>query len=180
MLKNKKSIAIIVLAASGFISSSAFAQDAALSANQPAMGSAATNKDASGAGKGVSAAEKRTSKVDTIPMVILVPANERPDPTLYNGCWVRLIDNVAKPAGNEYLTIVGKMYLPSLTTATGVTWSGKSDALSIGPNALVTVYGQQAYMGPGVMLKPNQIVQDARADLGFINSVESMTVECRS
>lgn len=180
MLKDKSSIAVIALAAGGFITSPAFAQEAASSANKSAPGTTATTEGSSGAGTGASAAGKGTPKVDTIPMIILVPGNEKPDPMLYNGCWVRLIDNVAKPAGNEYLTIVGKMYLPSLTTASGVNWSGKSDALSIGPNALVTVYGQKAYMGPGVMLKPNQIVQDARADLGFINSVESMTVECKS
>lgn len=117
---------------------------------------------------------------DTIPMVVLVPFESKPEATLYNGCWVRLLDNVEKPAGKEFLTIVGRMYLPAMNTASGVDWSGKADGIDIGPNAILTAFGQKGYQGPGIVLKPGQIVQDVQKDLGFVNSIESLTIECKS
>src|SRR6478672_4340096 len=83
------------------------------------------------------------------PVVVLVPIEAQSDPAFYNGCWARLLDNIDKPKGKEYLNIVGKMYMPSLQTASGVDWKQKADGLSIGPKALVTVYGQENFQGPG-------------------------------
>ncbi|MFL6717138.1 MAG: hypothetical protein ACJ8G3_12345 [Burkholderiaceae bacterium] len=96
------------------------------------------------------------------------------------GCWVRLMDNVDKMKGNEYMTILGSKYMPDLKTASGEDWARKMDGINIGPDALVTVFGEPGYSGRGVILRPNQVVQDFHKDLGFVNAIESMKVDCKA
>lgn len=110
---------------------------------------------------------------------LLVPASQ-PDPMLNNGCWVQLMDNIDTPRSREYLTIIGAKYMPDLETASGKGWAGRADGLSIGPNAQVTAYGEKGYGGRGVAIRPNSIVQDLRADLGLVNSIESIRIDCRT
>ncbi|WP_334186359.1 hypothetical protein [Noviherbaspirillum sp.] len=113
------------------------------------------------------------------PVTVLAPASQ-PDPLLNNGCWVQLSDNIGTPAKQEYLTIIGSKYMPTLETVTGQNWNGRADGMSVGPNALVAAYGEEGYGGPAVLFRPNQIVQDLRANLGLIDSIESMKIECRN
>lgn len=113
------------------------------------------------------------------PPPLLAPASQ-PDPMLNNGCWVQLMDNVDKPKGREYLTIVGGKYMPALETASGKNWAGRADGISVGPNATAKVYAGHAYTGLSVVLEPNQIVQDLRADLGPVDSIDSMQIECQN
>lgn len=110
---------------------------------------------------------------------LLVPASQ-PDPMLNNGCWVQLMDNIETPRSREYLTIIGTKYMPELETASGKGWAGRADGLSAGPNAQVTVYGEKGFGGRGVDIRPNSIVQDLRANLGLVNSIESMKIDCRT
>lgn len=110
---------------------------------------------------------------------LLVPASQ-PDPMLNNGCWIQLMDNLETPRSREYLTIIGAKYMPELETASGKGWARRADGLSIGPNAQVVVYGEKNYGGRGVAIRPNSIVQDLRAELGLVNSIESMKIDCRS
>lgn len=111
------------------------------------------------------------------PPPLLAPASQ-PDPMLNNGCWVQLMDNIETPKSREYLTIVGAKYMPRLATPTGQTWAGRSDGMSIGPHAQVTVYGEENYGGRSFTIRPNSIVQDLRANLGFVNSIASMKIDC--
>lgn len=110
---------------------------------------------------------------------LIHPASQ-PDPLLNNGCWVQLMDNVEKPKGREYLTIVGSKYMPALETASGKNWAGRADGISIGPNAMVKIYGGHAYTGRSAVLRPNQIIQDLRAETGLVDSIDSMQIECRN
>ena len=110
---------------------------------------------------------------------VLVPASQ-PDPMLNNGCWVQLMDNIETPRSREYLTIIGTKYMPELETASGKGWAGRADGLSVGPNAQVTVYGEKGFGGRGLAIRPNSIVQDLRANLGMVNSIESMKIDCRT
>jgi hypothetical protein len=118
----------------------------------------------------------------TVPVVVLVPANDegKRDQNPRDGCWVRLMDNVDKVKGNETMTIFGSKYMPSLKTASGEDWARKTDGINIGPEALVTVFDEPGYRGHGIILRPNQVVQDLRKDLGFVNAIESMKVDCRA
>lgn len=109
---------------------------------------------------------------------LLVPASQ-PDPMLNNGCWIQLMDNIATPRSREYLTIIGAKYMPELETASGKGWARRADGLSIGPNAQVIVYGEKNYGGRGVAVRPNSILQDLRAELGLVNSIESIKIDCR-
>jgi hypothetical protein len=113
------------------------------------------------------------------PRVAIVPASQ-PDPMLNNGCWVQLMDNIDKPKQREYLTIVGTKYMPALETASGKNWAGRADGISIGPNALARIYAGHAYGGASAVLRSNRIVQDLRADLGLVDSISSMQIECRN
>lgn len=110
---------------------------------------------------------------------LLVPASQ-PDPMLNNGCWIQLMDNIETPRSREYLTIIGAKYMPELETASGKGWARRADGLSIGPNAQVIVYGEKDFGGRGVAIRPNSIVQDLRAELGLVDSIESMKIECRN
>lgn len=142
---------------------------ALLVVSAPAWAQSGGAADASSGAAGGSAAASRT---------LIYPASQ-PDPLLNNGCWVQLMDNVDKPKGREYLTIVGGKYMPALETASGKNWAGRADGISVGPNATVKVYAGHAYTGLSVVLEPNQIVQDLRADLGPVDSIDSMQIECR-
>lgn len=117
-----------------------------------------------------------------VPLVMPVPATggKKTAQNPHEGCWVRLMDNVDKVKGNEYMMIFGSKYMPNLKTASGQDWARKMDGMNIGPDALVTVYGEPGYGGRGVILRPNQIVQDFHKDLGFVNAIESMKVDCKA
>lgn len=140
---------------------------------------AANSGWAQGIGTTGSSSSSANSMPATNPRVVIVPASQ-PDPMLNNGCWVQLMDNVDKPKQREYLTIVGTKYMPALETASGKDWSGRADGISIGPNAVARIYAGQAYGGTTAVLRSNQIVQDVRADLGLVDSISSMQVECRN
>lgn len=90
------------------------------------------------------------------------------------------MDNIEKPKGREYLTIVGSKYMPALQTASGKNWAGRADGISIGPSATVRIFGGHAYTGRSAVLKPNQIVQDLRAEIGLVDSIDSMQIECQN
>jgi len=117
-----------------------------------------------------------------VPVVVLVPATDasRTAQNPHAGCWVRLMDNVDKVKGNEYMTILGSKYMPDLKTAAGEDWARKMDGIDTGPEALVTVFDEPGYGGHAVILRPNQVVQDFHKDLGFANAIESMKVDCRA
>jgi hypothetical protein len=127
-----------------------------------------------------SAAQSGAVPASSIPMLVLIPAGAGADPKLYNGCWARLLDNIETPNQKDQLTIVGRMHMPTMQTASGVNWKGKADGMVIGPNALVTAYGEEQYKGPGVVLKPGQTIQDARKELGFVSAIASLKMECHA
>ncbi|WP_151638491.1 hypothetical protein [Noviherbaspirillum aerium] len=129
---------------------------------------------------GAANARSSAGSRDVEPANTLIFPGSQPDPLLYNGCWVQLMDNVEKPKGKEYLTIVGSKYMPALVTASGKNWAGRADGISIGPNAMVKIYGGHAYTGRSATLQPNQIVQDLRAEIGLVDSIDSMQIECRN
>ena len=112
-------------------------------------------------------------------MVILMPVEAQEDPKLNNGCWVRLIDKDAMPKkGNDVLTIVGRMYMPSFETPSGVNWSRKADSLTVGPRASVTVFSDRDYKGSAAKLSAGQQVKDIAKELGFVKSIDSLQVDC--
>lgn len=133
----------------------------------------------SGAGTGpASGAQSVAVPAPDVPVLVLVPTQVNTDPALYDGCWARLVDNQETPRQSDQLTVVGKMHMPSLQTASGVNWKGKADGMIVGPNALVTAFGEEQYQGRGVILKPRQVIRDARKELGFVSSIESLKVDC--
>jgi hypothetical protein len=152
----KTAVSGILLASIGMVCSAADAQ----SASPPSHRSAGTR----------------------VPVVVLVPAAgaEQTVHRPHEGCWVRLMDNVDKVKGNEYMTILGSKYMPDLKTRAGEDWARKMDGINIGPDAIVTVFGEPGYGGRGVVLRPNQVVQDFHKDLGFVNAIESMKVDCKA
>lgn len=138
--------------------------------------SAATSGAPSASGNSQSAPGVTTI---TIPMVILMPVEAQEDPKLNNGCWVRLIDKDAMPKkGNDVLTIVGRMYMPSFETPSGVNWSRKADSLTVGPRASVTVFSDRDYKGSAAKLSAGQQVKDIAKELGFVKSIDSLQVDC--
>lgn len=143
--------------------------------SQPPSGSNAATGTSGTARSGAASAVVTTTGA---PLVVLMPAEANADPNLYNGCWARLMDNIETPNQKDQLTVVGRMYMPSMRTASGVNWAGKADGLVTGPNALVTVYPAENFTGPGVTLKPGQVVQDIRKQYGFVSAIESLTVAC--
>lgn len=143
--------------------------------SQPPSGSNAATGTSGTARSGAASAVVTTTGA---PLVVLMPAEANADPNLYNGCWARLMDNIETPNQKDQLTVVGRMYMPSMRTASGVNWAGKADGLVTGPNALVTVYPAENFAGPGVTLKPGQVVQDIRKQYGFVSAIESLTVAC--
>lgn len=144
--------------------------------SQPPSGSTAATGSSGTAGSGAAQSTRVTTA--GAPLVVLMPAEANADPNLYNGCWARLMDNIETPNQKDQLTVVGRMYMPSMRTASGVNWAGKADGLVTGPNALVTVYPAENFTGPGVTLKPGQVVQDIRKQYGFVSAIESLTVAC--
>jgi hypothetical protein len=114
----------------------------------------------------------------TAPAVVLVPADAAPDNRLNNGCWVRLHDKDAMQRGSDNLTIVGRMHLPTFQTPSGVNWSGKTDSLTVGPNAKVTVFGERDYGGKMAALEPGRRIRDLNSELGFGKSIDSVRVDC--
>lgn len=158
--------------------SAAFAQSTQ-APSSPASGEPASGNTSSGAsGSGAAKSGSDTSTV-TVPMVVLVPVEIQTDPKLNNGCWVRLTDKDAAPKkGNDILTIVGRMYMPSFQTPTGINWSRKADSLTVGPNASVVVYSDRNYRGSAAKLTGGQQVQDLNKELGFVKSIDSLQMEC--
>ncbi len=143
------------------------------SSSDSSAGSSTAASQASGSG-----AQTAAVPAPVVPVLVLVPQQINADPGLYNGCWARLVDNQETPRQSDQLTVVGKMHMPSLQTASGVNWKGKADGLITGPNALVTAFGEEQYKGPGVVLKPGQVIRDARKELGFVSTIESLKVNC--
>lgn len=140
-------------------------------------GSGSSAADASGA-PAAGAGGSGTTTV-TVPMLVLVPVEVQADPKLNNGCWVRLTDKEAMPkSGSDILTVVGRMYMPSFETPSGVNWSRKADSLTVGPNARVTVYSDRDYKGSSAKLSGGQQIKDINKELGFVKSIDSMQVEC--
>lgn len=140
-----------------------------------------------GTGIGCSMAAPQTGSAQSgerhpIPVLVVVPAIDggRSAQNPHDGCWVRLMDNVDKVKGNEYMTIFGSKYMPNLKTASGEDWARKMDGINTGPEAVLTVFDEPAYRGHGIILRPNQVVQDFRKDLGFANAIESMKVDCKA
>ncbi|WP_420473726.1 hypothetical protein [Noviherbaspirillum sp. ST9] len=114
----------------------------------------------------------------TVPLVVLIPV-EQEERTLNNGCWVRLTDKDAMPKkGNDVLTVVGRMYMPSFETASGVNWSRKADSLTVGPKASVTVFSERDFKGSSAKLSGGQQVKDISKELGFVKSIDSLQVDC--
>jgi hypothetical protein len=119
--------------------------------------------------------------VDTAagPRVIIAPPAVQADPLLNNGCWVRLTDKEAMPKkGKDILTIVGAIVMPSFETPSGVDWTHKADSLIVGPNASATVYSDKNYKGDAARLKGGQEVKDLNKELGFVEAIGSMRLEC--
>lgn len=141
--------------------------------------SAAGTADTSGAPstQGTAQSAPGTTTI-TVPMVILIPV-EQENSTLNNGCWVRLTDKDAMPKkGNDILTVMGRMYMPSFETASGVNWSRKADSLTVGPKASVTVYSDRDFKGSSAKLTAGQQVKDLNKELGFVKSIDSLQVDC--
>lgn len=139
---------------------------------------ASTDQRSSGAPSAPAAMSTTGITVTTVPMVVLVPVEAQAETGLNNGCWVRLQDKDAMVRGNEVLTIVGRMYMPSFETPSGVNWSRKADSLTVGPNAKVTVFGERNYEGKMAALEPGQQIRDLNGDLGMSKSIDSLRVDC--
>jgi hypothetical protein len=139
----------------------------------------------------------------TVPLTVLMPVEVQKDPQLNNGCWVRLASNAGQgttgatgtsgasgtsmssaatasssaKAANE-LTVAGQLNLPNFSIPSGVNWAQKTDSLVVGPNATVIVFGEPQYRGNSATLKAGQEVKDVRKELGFMQSIGSMQVNC--
>lgn len=152
---------------------------------QAAPGAAAATTErgmagSSGASTGGAATGTGGPATVTVPMVILVPVAAQQDQQLNNGCWVRLNDKDAKPGqGNDILTIVGQMYMPSFKTPMGIDWSRKADSMTVGPNAAVRIFSDQYYKGNSATLRGGQQVKDLNQELGFVKSIDSLQVDCQ-
>ena len=152
------------------------AQSSAQQTQQPQQSDSGTmSSGASGTG-----AASSGSATVTVPMLVLVPVEIQSEANkLNNGCWVRLIDKDAMPKqGNDILTIVRKMYIPSFETPSGINWSHKADGLVVGPKATVMVYADKNFKGKVAKLSAGQQVKDINKDLGFPQSIDSMKVDC--
>lgn len=153
------------------------AQSGTTSQPQPGSSSGAQSSGAPSTGSSAQGGSGTTTV--TVPMVVLVPVEVQTDPKLNNGCWVRLTDREAMPKqGNDILTIVGRMNMPSFQTASGVNWSRKADSLTVGPNANVTVYSDKDFKGSSAKLSGGQQVKDLNKELGFVKSIDSLQVDC--
>lgn len=158
-------------------STTAFAQERGTSSS-PSGASASTDSSGAPSTGSTSQSGAGTTTV-TVPMVVLVPVEVQTDPKLYNGCWVRLTDKEAMPKqGNDILTIVGRMSMPSFQTPSGVNWSRKADSLTVGPNASVTVFSDKDFKGSSAKLTGGQQVKDLNKELGFVKSIDSLQVDC--
>lgn len=112
-----------------------------------------------------------------VPVVMLVPMQFREDPNLAKGCWVRLY-NDENLKGNDELTVVGPMQLKSLKMPGGVNWKHKAESLIVGPKARVTIYESELFKKKEAAFQPGQQVPNLRKGFGFLNSMESIKVEC--
>jgi hypothetical protein len=169
-----RAVLVALLAAT---SMAAQAQSDTASPSQSGPSSSAQSSGAPSTGSSAQGGAGTTTV--TVPMVVLVPVEVQTDPQLNNGCWVRLTDKDAMPRqGNDILTIVGKMNMPSFQTASGVNWSRKADSLTVGPKASVTVYSEKDFKGSSAKLTGGQQVKDLNKELGFVKSIDSLQVDC--
>lgn len=112
-----------------------------------------------------------------VPVIMLVPMQFREDPNLAKGCWVRLYSD-ENFKGNDELTVVGPMQLKSLKLPSDVNWKRKAESLVVGPKARVTIYESELFKKKEASFQPGQQVPNLRKGFGFLNSMESIKVEC--
>lgn len=112
-----------------------------------------------------------------VPVVMLVPMQFREDPNLAKGCWVRLYSD-ENLKGNDELTVVGPMQLKSLKMPDGINWKRKAESLIVGPKARVTIFESELFKKKEATFQPGQQVPNLRKGFGFLNSMESIKVEC--
>ncbi len=161
----------------------AFSQTTQSPSSPPQSGSGAGSMSSGTSSDTNSSGGTTQSSVDTttvtVPMVVLVPVEVQTTPMLNNGCWVRLTDKDATPKkGNDILTILGRMSMPSLQTPSGINWSRKADSLTVGPHARVTVFSDSDYKGSAAKLNGGQQINDINKELKFVKSIDSLQVDC--
>jgi hypothetical protein len=112
------------------------------------------------------------------PLFIIAPTEVRTDPTLAQGCWVRLFPQ-PDYQGMDDLTIAGPLELPSLhTPAGGVYWKHKAESIIVGPKATVAVYENQHYRHQTATLAPGTREAQLRKGLKFTQSIDSLKISC--
>lgn len=112
------------------------------------------------------------------PMVIIAPTENRSDPTLARGCWVRLFPAPGY-TGQDDLTVAGPIELPSLRTPAGnVYWKQKAESIIVGPGAAVELYENGSFNGPSASLKPGARHAQLREELKLMQSVDSLRIRC--
>lgn len=114
-----------------------------------------------------------------VPVVMLVPMQLREDPNLAKGCWVRLYSD-ENLKGNDELTVVGPMQLKSLKLPGDINWKRKAESLVVGPKARVTIYENELFKKKEAVFQPGQQVPNLKKGFGFLNSMESIKVDCNS
>ncbi|MDN5753430.1 MAG: hypothetical protein L0H15_09140 [Nitrosospira sp.] len=113
---------------------------------------------------------------DKPPVTLLVPPALAGDKSLAGGCWVRLYDGIN--LHGELLTIAGPTSIPTPRVGPNYTWNLKIDSLSVGPNATLTIWGDQHYKGTSTTFKPGQEVSVLGEHFAKSQKIQSLRIEC--
>ncbi|WP_151638489.1 hypothetical protein [Noviherbaspirillum aerium] len=113
------------------------------------------------------------------PQIIIAPTEIRADPTLAQGCWIRLFPE-AGYKGQDDLTIAGPIDIPALQAPSGnVYWRHKPESFIAGPNATIIAYENQSFRGPSASIKAGTRETNLREGLRLMQSIDSLIVRCK-
>lgn len=112
------------------------------------------------------------------PLLLLDPTELRSKPTLARGCWVWLFPGT-NYQGKDSIAVAGPAEIQSLHTPAGLDWHSKAESLIVGPQASLTVYEVQGFRGKERTFPPGFEVQQLRKDLGFIQSIDALKLDCK-
>lgn len=81
--------------------------------------------------------------------------------------------------GKDNIAVAGPAEIQSLHTPLDLDWHRKAESLNVGPNASLTVYEVQGFRGQERTVPPGFEVQQLRKDLGFIQSIDALKLNCK-
>lgn len=112
------------------------------------------------------------------PLVMLDPTELRSKPTLARGCWVWMFPD-KNYKGKDSIAVAGPADIRSLHTPVGLDWHHKAESLIVGPKASLTVYEVEGFRGLERTFPPGFEVKQLRKDLGFIQSIDALKLNCK-